>query len=82
MNSPLLRAAVIKILKDREDDPAPDKYIMLALNVHYRIKPTFSELRSTMKDLDENGLLIGIHDDEVLVWGLSVKGKQKALSLS
>jgi hypothetical protein len=32
--------------------------------------------------MDEKGLLVGVHaDDELLVWGLSTKGKHKALLL-
>jgi len=35
-----------------------------------------------MKDMDEKGLLIGLHsDDNILLWSLSSKGKHKALSL-
>lgn len=82
MSSGILKAAVIQILKDRDDEPAPEKYVMLALNVQYRIKATYSELRAAIKDIDEKGFLVGIHtDDDILVWGLSTKGKHRALSL-
>jgi hypothetical protein len=81
MNSGILRAAILQILKDRDDEPAPEKYMMLALTVQYRIKPTYSELRAVIKDMDEKGFLVGVHsDDDILVWGLSTKGKHKALS--
>jgi hypothetical protein len=82
MNSPILRAALLQILKERDDEPAPEKYLMLALNVQYRIKPTWTELRSALKDMDEKGLLVGDRpDDDEVVWGLSTKGKHKALSV-
>ena len=81
MNAAILKSAVLQILKDRADEPAPEKYIMLALSVQYRIKVTYSELRSAMKDMDEKDLLVGVHiDDDIVVWGLSAKGKHKALS--
>jgi hypothetical protein len=81
MNSGILKAAILQILKDRDDEPSPEKYIMLALSVQYRIKTSYSELRASIKDMDEKGLLIGVHsDDNILVWGLSTKGKHKALS--
>jgi hypothetical protein len=64
------------------DEPAPEKYLMLALNVQYRIKATWSELRSALKDMDEKRLLVGIRpDDEDVVWRLSTKGKHKASSV-
>jgi hypothetical protein len=81
MNSGLLKAAVIQILKDRDNEPAPEKYIMLALNVQYQINATYSELRAAIKDMDEKGFLVGVHnDDDIPVWGLSTKGKHRALS--
>jgi hypothetical protein len=82
MNSGILRTAILQILKDRVDEPAPEKYVMLALNVHYRIRPSWSELRSAMKDLDESRFLIGLTDDDkTVLWSLSTKGKHKALSI-
>jgi hypothetical protein len=82
MNSRILRAAILEILKERDDEPSPEKYLMLALNVQYRIKPTWTELRSVIKDMDEKRLLVGIRtDDDDVVWGLSTTGKHKALSI-
>jgi hypothetical protein len=82
MNSGILEAAILQILKDRDDEPSPEKYVMLALNVHYRIKPSWSELRSAMKDLDESRFLIGLTDeDKTVLWSLSTKGQHKALSI-
>ena len=82
MNSGILKAAILQILKDRDDEPAPEKYVMLALNVQYRIKPSWSELRSAMKDMDESRLLIGLtEEDNAVLWSLSTKGKHKVFSL-
>jgi hypothetical protein len=82
MNSGILKAAILQILKDRDEDPAPEKYLMLALNVQYRIKPSWSELRSAMKDMDESRLLIGLtEDDKTVLWSLSTKGKHKLFSI-
>jgi hypothetical protein len=82
MDSVILKSAILQILKDREDEPAPERYVMLALNVQFRIKPTWTELRSAMKDLDESRLLIGSTDeDKTVLWSLSTKGKHKAASL-
>jgi len=82
MNQAILKAAVLQILKERDDEPAPEKYLMLAVNVQYRMKPTWTELRSALKDMDEKGLLVGTRpDDADVVWGLSTKGKHKAISI-
>jgi len=82
MDSAILKSAILQILKDRDEEPAPEKYVMLALNVHYRIKPTWSELRSTIKDMDDSRLLIGLtEDDKIVLWSLSTKGKHKAIAL-
>jgi len=82
MNRTIFKGAILQILKERDDEPAPEKYLMLALNVQYRINPTWTELRSALKDMDEKGLLIGVRpDDDDVVWGLSTKGKHKALSI-
>ena len=60
----------------------PEKYVMLALNVQFRIKSTWTELRSALKDMDEKGFLIASRpEDEDVVWGLSTRGKHKALSV-
>jgi hypothetical protein len=82
MDSIILKAAILQILKDRDEEPAPEKYVMLALNVHYRIKPTWSELRSAMKELDESRLLVGLtEEDKTVLWSLSTKGKHKVFSI-
>jgi hypothetical protein len=82
MNSAILKAAILQILNERDDEPTTEKYLMLALNVQYRIKATWTELRSALNDMDGKRLLVGIRpDDEDVVWGLSTKGKHKASSV-
>jgi hypothetical protein len=82
MNSTVFKAAILQILKERDDEPSSEKYLMLALNVQYRIKPTWTELRSALKDMDEKGFLVGTRPDgEDLAWGLSTKGRHKASSI-
>jgi len=82
MDSIILKSAILQILKDRDEEPAPEKYVMLALNVQFRIKPSWSELRSAMKDLDQSRLLIGLtEEDNTVLWSLSTKGKHKVVSI-
>jgi hypothetical protein len=76
MKPAVLTAAILEILTERDGEPVPERYILLALSVEYRIKVTFSELRDRLSKLDETKHIIGVRSrDETVVWGISALGK-------
>jgi len=75
MNSALLDAAVLDVLQEHAH-PAPERYIMLALAVSFRLKPTFTELRESLSRLEERQQLVGLRShDSILLWSITDMGR-------
>ena len=71
MKPAVLQAAILEILAEHEH-PVPERYVMLAFSVEFRIKITFSELRDALSKLEGRKHIIGIRSrDGTVLWGIS-----------
>ena len=76
MKPAVLEAAILEILAERDNlAPAPERYVMLALTVEFRIKVTFTELRDALSKLDESRHIVGMHGDGTVLWRISDLGR-------
>jgi hypothetical protein len=81
MKPEILQAAILEILAEREA-PAPERYVMLVLSVEFRITPTFTELRETLKGLEEAKYIAGIRSqDGLVVWSVCDFGRARVAEL-
>jgi hypothetical protein len=73
------KAHILEILAEHEH-PVPERYVMLAFSVEFRIKITFSELRDALSELEETKHIIGVHSrDGTILWGISDLGTARRL---
>ena len=81
MNPAILDAAVLEILSDH-GTPSPERYVMLALTVEYRIKTSYTELRECLRKLEETKHIVSIRSsDSIVVWSISDLGRTVLLEL-
>ena len=81
MKPAVLEAAILEILAEHEY-PVPERYVMLAFSVEFRVKITFTDLREALRKLEETKHIIGIHGhDGTILWGISDLGRLRRLEL-
>ena len=79
MSQAILDAAILQVLSDREE-LATEKYVMLALFVEFRLKPTYTEIRKSLKLHEEKENTVSVRSDcGSVLWGITDVGRAQTM---